>query len=173
MTWHFSSALRFLDPPATWCQLVPLLIQVFSKKVMSSGRSTEFQWKTRTLRRSSPYWYIALYFTVCMFLLDPLTHISLFFKFIISLWDLLHDSNLRFVSFYWNRISLSHLPGTVRWGCNFQSDPRHQRQARSWWHRGNMHPAIGIPAFGRRGFLWFNLQHRIIRTKWKGGIRVT
>lgn len=103
-----------------------------------------------------------MYVSACSF--DP--HLCFLF---ISLWDLLHDSNLRFVSFYWNRISLSHLPGTVRWGRNLQSDPRHQRRAGSRWHRGNMHPAIRIPACGRRGFLWFNLQHRIIRTKWKGG----
>lgn len=101
------------------------------------------------------------YVSACSF--DP--HLCFLF---ISLRDSLHNSSLRFVSFYCNRISLSHLPGTVRRSCNLQSDPRHQRRAGSRWHRGNMHPAIGIPAFGRHGFLWFNLQHRIIGTKWTG-----
>lgn len=82
------------------------------------------------------------YVSACSF--DP--HLCFLF---ISLWDSFHDSNLRFVSFYWNKISRSRLPGAVRRGHNLQSDPRHQRQAGRRRHRGNVHPVIGIPEFGK------------------------
>lgn len=163
-------------PPAAWCQLCALVDSGLIHEGDELREVNGVPMEDKNPEEIIPilvrsFRFHCTYVSTCSF--DP--HLCFLFT---SLWDLLHDSNLRFVSFYWNRISRSHLPGAVRWGHNLQSDPRHQRRAGSRRHRGNMHPAIGIPTFGRRGFLWFNLQCQIIWTKWRrrgwgGGIHGT